>query len=758
MLLNMCKSALVVLLIAVMSVSCSSNAPVTVEAGSPLPLWQEGYLDIHAINSGRGECTFMIFPDGTTMVVDAGEFPTAESKHPMVRQRPDDTVRPAETYARHIRHFLPEVCRDSVDYMVVTHYHMDHFGKLDTAYSVSDAGYMLSGVTALYSEIPFRKIIDRSYPDYDSCKLKDTGTFLREYRKFIDWNAAHSGLVAEKFRLGDTSQFVLRYAPADYPDFRIENMVGNGRVWDGEKEIDCYGPDGRMRENGASLGFLLSYGDFDYWTSGDAGSNTPVEIPAAVAIGRKIEACKANHHLSWQTMSSEMLGILRPQVIVSQSFYDHQPDIPTLAGILEGRMRGKCSVFFTNLHGNTIEKYPEITGLAAGYDGHVVIRVCPDGKKFYVYVLDDTDCEYKVKSVHGPFLSEPACGTESGYRTFISHRGVHLKHTVAGENSLKSVRYAAAAGFGAIETDVRMTKDSVLVVMHDSTLNRTCLASDKTALGGPVFVRDLDFSDLRRGYVLKENDMSSPEKIPTLSEFLSECMASGLAVFIEPKLNDSSGRFYERIIETADAVLGRGGYVMTSNNFANDVIRNVLSEDDVKLMGILYQTTFDRIAGLGNTIMAISLSKFTDSEYLGNVAKAKKQGLQTESHADKFEDLGLATSVGVDFLSTDKLAPDYVGQGRTVYLSKGIDPERISKECNEACAGLSLGAAYLEILSEGTAEVTLAGETFVIGSGTPETFRHQVMLTHQEPARFSITGQSPDFRILSLSLRIVDCG
>ena len=43
------------------------------EIGKPLPKWQEGCLDIHYINSARGECTFYILPDGTTMLVDAGE-------------------------------------------------------------------------------------------------------------------------------------------------------------------------------------------------------------------------------------------------------------------------------------------------------------------------------------------------------------------------------------------------------------------------------------------------------------------------------------------------------------------------------------------------------------------------------------------------------------------------------------------------------------------------------------------------------------
>ena len=45
-----------------------------VEVGKALPAWEEGVLDIHAINTARGECTYIILPDGTTMVVDAGDL------------------------------------------------------------------------------------------------------------------------------------------------------------------------------------------------------------------------------------------------------------------------------------------------------------------------------------------------------------------------------------------------------------------------------------------------------------------------------------------------------------------------------------------------------------------------------------------------------------------------------------------------------------------------------------------------------------
>jgi len=43
-----------------------------VKVGDTLPSWSEGYLDIHHINTGKGEAAFFMLPDGTTMLVDAG--------------------------------------------------------------------------------------------------------------------------------------------------------------------------------------------------------------------------------------------------------------------------------------------------------------------------------------------------------------------------------------------------------------------------------------------------------------------------------------------------------------------------------------------------------------------------------------------------------------------------------------------------------------------------------------------------------------
>jgi len=71
----------------------------TQEPDDVLPRWQDGYVDIHHINTGMGDCTFFVFPDGTTMLFDAGEMDLTNPRTVGPRnsiQTPDATKSPGE--------------------------------------------------------------------------------------------------------------------------------------------------------------------------------------------------------------------------------------------------------------------------------------------------------------------------------------------------------------------------------------------------------------------------------------------------------------------------------------------------------------------------------------------------------------------------------------------------------------------------------------------------------------------------------------
>jgi len=402
-----------------------------VKVGEPLPAWSEGCLDIHAINSGRGECTFFVLPDGTSLCVDAGEIAPSGGEHPRVDAKPDADTRAYKVYSEYIKAYLPKG-DTSMDYMLMTHFHNDHFGTTNSTYEKTTRDgrytYPLTGIMALYDEVPFDKIIDRAFDENSDYKtvVESTGQDYNPgygyYEQFITWARDSKGLVAEKAVNGSESQLALVNNPSEYPDFKIQINAVNGWYWNGSKSVDAYSLNRLLgkqpSENGNSISFLLSYGDFDYLTSGDAGANTNIENNLAKSINRKIEAMKAHHHFAWETMSATSMAIYQPTVVVSQCFYDHQPDMghQWMCGDTDytgtstqafqtawGSYSGEKHWFFTNIHPTIASTYPYEVAKMAGLNGHVVIRVAKNAEFYYVYVLDDTDMNYNVKSIHGPF-------------------------------------------------------------------------------------------------------------------------------------------------------------------------------------------------------------------------------------------------------------------------------------------------------------------------------------------------------------------
>jgi glycerophosphoryl diester phosphodiesterase len=92
-------------------------------------------------------------------------------------------------------------------------------------------------------------------------------------------------------------------------------------------------------------------------------------------------------------------------------------------------------------------------------------------------------------------------------------------HTNAPENSLQSIKNAIQAGIDIIEIDVRTTKDSVLVLIHDKEIDRITT--------GKGLIKNYTFSDLQQ-FNLKMKDSITEDKIPLLEDALK--MAKGKVI------------------------------------------------------------------------------------------------------------------------------------------------------------------------------------------------------------------------------------
>lgn len=98
----------------------------------------------------------------------------------------------------------------------------------------------------------------------------------------------------------------------------------------------------------------------------------------------------------------------------------------------------------------------------------------------------------------------------------VAHRAGWKENgqVVRAENSRAAIDHAAAIGVEMVELDVRRSKDGVLVVMHDETLNRT------TTCRGPV--SSLTLAALRACRLIVEGTgIVTDETVPTLSDMLA---------------------------------------------------------------------------------------------------------------------------------------------------------------------------------------------------------------------------------------------
>lgn len=92
----------------------------------------------------------------------------------------------------------------------------------------------------------------------------------------------------------------------------------------------------------------------------------------------------------------------------------------------------------------------------------------------------------------------------------VAHRGNWRE---APENSVWAIKKAIESGANMAEIDLALTRDSVLILMHDKTINRTT-----TGKGRP---QDFTLEEIKKLYLRDGAGHTTQMKVPTLEEILS---------------------------------------------------------------------------------------------------------------------------------------------------------------------------------------------------------------------------------------------
>lgn len=357
--------------------------------------WKPGYLDIHHINTGRGDASFLIFPDGTNMLFDAGDKDVPGSgSDPDFAVHPNSSKTAGEWIADYIDRFIPDGFPRKIDYTVVSHFHVDHLGRINKNSPRSSYGnYQLGGITQVGELIPMSKVIDRDYPEYKfPVDLSNDRDDIENYIRFLRYHQANRGMEVERIAVGSSGQIVPRHNAAYH--FRVTNLYAAGefRTEPGENRQHLFSPPlvndkGEWNDNPLSIALKIEYGLFDYYTGGDitgqeSWPDYDIETPLGKLVG-EVDAMAVNHHGYKDATNQNFVNALTPQVAIQQTSNTNHVN----PGVVSRLKSAGTDLFISN-----IAQIYAVSAIAREYkslEGHVVIRVYEGGEIFEVFILSD---------------------------------------------------------------------------------------------------------------------------------------------------------------------------------------------------------------------------------------------------------------------------------------------------------------------------------------------------------------------------------
>ncbi|KAI1177205.1 PLC-like phosphodiesterase [Nemania sp. FL0916] len=156
------------------------------------------------------------------------------------------------------------------------------------------------------------------------------------------------------------------------------------------------------------------------------------------------------------------------------------------------------------------------------------------------------DAEYEHTShpalpQHGWIGPQKARGSNSVPQT-IGHRGFK---GAAPENTMAAFRAAAEAGAEAVETDLHLTRDGVVVLCHDESLQR--------CYGNKAKVRELDWNEIKQLRTLREPHEPMPRLVDLLA-YLDEPGLQDIWLMLDIKTHDAAEDMMPKIAEALASV------------------------------------------------------------------------------------------------------------------------------------------------------------------------------------------------------------
>ncbi len=227
-----------------------------------------------------------------------------------------------------------------------------------------------------------------------------------------------------------------------------------------------------------------------------------------------------------------------------------------------------------------------------------------------------------------------------GAMQVIAHRGASGR---APENTVSAFELSITMGAGFIETDVHMTGDGALVLVHDTTLDRTTDARQRYFERAPWRVRDFTLAEIR----------GLAGDVPSLRELLD--LADGrVGLLLEVK----SPALYPGIGEVLASELEQAGWSgreeLSVVSFDWDFLAGLKAAVPAVPVGVLGRpVALEQLAELSTWAAAVHPShRHVDADF---VAAVHEQGMTTCcGTTDDRRRMGELVDMGVDGIFTNR--------------------------------------------------------------------------------------------------------
>ena len=242
-------------------------------------------------------------------------------------------------------------------------------------------------------------------------------------------------------------------------------------------------------------------------------------------------------------------------------------------------------------------------------------------------------------------LIEVFKASNSNYPNISVHRGGKglLNYP---ENCLETLQYVSDSISAVYEVDVAQTKDGVLVLMHDNSIDRTT--------SGSGLVKNLSYDELKKFNLEDDYENQTAFKIPLFSEVLKWCITNNVILTVDIKRSVSQETVIKAIrdakaedvsiIITYDVSQAKSAY-----NLASELLLSVSARN---------QEEFDRL--LATDIPVENMLAFTGTR------------LSDESLYKQLHDKDIVCMLGT-LGNLDKQAEAKGSQLYKTWKSKGVD-------------------------------------------------------------------------------------